>query len=92
MKQECAQTILKDAKKILEFVIEGNQSLLKEIAAMSREMNERFDLVDARLEALNQKIDSVAADLGGKIDNVAADISAHRADTESHPKGYKVSE
>ena len=44
-------------------------------------MEERFDLVDFKMETLNQKIDAVAAD-----------IKAHREDTEAHPRLYRVQE
>ena len=41
---------------------------------------------------LTDRIDSVEAKLTDKIDALATDLSAHRADTESHGKGYRVSE
>ena len=54
-----------------------------------KEILSKIDKVDKKLSS---KIDRVEEKLSRKIDNVAADLAAHRADTESHPKGYKVSE
>jgi cytochrome c556 len=65
----------------LELVIEGHAVLRSEIQALDRKTDERFDLVEFKIETLNQKIDGVAADL-----------SAHRADTESHHGVYRVKE
>ena len=66
-------------------------------------LNRKIDGVAADLKEtdarLSQKIDGVAADLketdarlSQKIDAVAADLKAHRADTEAHPKLYRVQE
>lgn len=63
----------------LELVIEGHAALQSEIQALSRKTDERFDLVDFKIETLNKKIDAVAADL-----------AAHRRDTEAHQVGYRV--
>jgi outer membrane murein-binding lipoprotein Lpp len=64
---------------------------------------EKINLVDFKVETLNQKIDGVRDDmsqkidgvrdeLGQKIDAVAADLTAHRRDTEAHPSVYRVKE
>jgi hypothetical protein len=81
MEKEHVEIPLEDIKEKFELVLEGHQSLHHEIKDLRQDMNERFELMDFKMETLNEKIDSVAADL-----------AAHRADTESHPKGYKVSE
>ena len=52
-------------------------------------LNQKIDGVEQKLE---KKIDSVRDELGQKIDPVAVDLSAHRADTESHRTGYRISE
>jgi hypothetical protein len=63
------------------------------------DIREKVELVLEGYSVLNNKIDRVEQGLGDKIDclstkidGVANDLVAHRADTESHPKGYKVSE
>jgi outer membrane murein-binding lipoprotein Lpp len=53
---------------------------------------EKINLVDFKVETLNQKIDGVRDELGQKIDAVAADLTAHRRDTEAHPSVYRVKE
>ncbi len=80
MKKESLETLFEDVKEKFDLVIEDHQSLRSEIGDMRQEMSDRFKLADVKINALGQKIDSVAADL-----------AAHRADTESHPKGYNVS-
>jgi chromosome segregation ATPase len=114
MKKEYLESLLEDVKEKFELVVEGQQGLQREIKEMRQEMNERFEVVDFKIETLNQKIDGFEAKLTGKIDGVeakltkkidgfeaklskkidgvAADLSAHRADTESHPKGYRASD
>ena len=75
------EILLEDIKEKFDLVLEGHQSLHHDIKDMHQEMNERFELVDFKIETLNKKIDGVANDL-----------AAHRADTKSHPKAYKVSD
>jgi hypothetical protein len=81
MEKEHLQILLEDVKDKFELIIKGLKGLRHEIKDMHQEMNERFWLLDFKLEALSTKIDGVASNL-----------AAHRADTESHPKGYKVSD
>jgi len=59
----------------------------------------RFDLVDFKINTLNDKIDGVTANLKAtderltqKIDAVATDLKEHRADTEAHHGVYRVKE
>jgi hypothetical protein len=73
-------------------VLEGHDVLHKEIRDTREELCEKVNLVDFKVETLNQKIDGVRDELGEKIDAVAADLSAHRRDTEAHPSMYKVKE
>jgi len=64
----------------------------KEIRDTREELCEKINLVDFKVETLNQKIDGVRDELGQKIDAVAEDLAAHRRDTEAHPSVYKVKE
>lgn len=108
------EIILEDIKERFDLVLEGHQGLRHDIKDLRQDMNERFELVDFKIDVLNKKIDSVhdrldakidtvhdkldakidrvEEKLSMKIDGVAADLAAHRADTESHPRAYKVSE
>ncbi|MCK4378813.1 MAG: hypothetical protein KAW01_05690, partial [Deltaproteobacteria bacterium] len=54
------------------------------IEVMADHTNERFNSMEHKLEALDEK-------LSNRIDAVAADLAAHRRDTEVHG-GYQVSE
>ena len=83
--------------------LEGHEVLRSEIRELSRKTDERFDLVDFKIETLNQKIntveerlskkiDDVDKKLSKKIDAVAVELKAHRMDTEAHHAVYLVKE
>ncbi|MBM4333900.1 MAG: hypothetical protein FJ117_22240 [Deltaproteobacteria bacterium] len=82
-------------------------NLNRKIDSVEENLNRKIDGVESRLsneiratnqkiesvrDSLDQKIDSVEARLSEKIDAVAADLAAHRADTEGHRTGYRISE
>jgi hypothetical protein len=85
MEKEHVEILLEDIKEKFDLVLEGHQGLRHDIKDLRQDMNEKFDLLDAKIESVNSR-------LSAKVDRVAADLAAHRADTESHPKGYKVSD
>ncbi|MDT8445213.1 MAG: hypothetical protein RQ722_13035 [Desulfuromonadales bacterium] len=92
------EMILEDISGKFDLVLEG-------YAALDRKLDNRFDLLNEKIETnsfkidvLNQKIDGVRTELKAdiktvevKVDDVAADLQAHRADTEVH-RGYRVRE
>ena len=99
MQKDHLEIILEDMNSKFDLVLEGHQVLHREILDLSRKTDERFDLVDVKIDALNTKIDGVADDLKAtderlskKIDGVAADLKAHRSDTEAHHGVYRVKE
>jgi hypothetical protein len=103
MEKEHFEILLEDIKEKVESILEGHSSLNSKIDRNHQEMNEKFGFLDSKIESVNTrlsaridkldaKFDSVERKLSNKIDGVAADLAAHRADTESHPKGYKVSD
>jgi hypothetical protein len=47
----------------LDIVIEGHEVLRKEIRDTREELCEKIEFVDFKVEAINQKLDAVAADL-----------------------------
>ncbi len=65
----------------IALVAESHLVLHDEIKALSRKTDERFDLVDFKIDTLN-----------GKIDAVATDLKDHRKDTEAHHNVYCVKE
>jgi hypothetical protein len=81
MEKEHREILLEDIRSKFDLVLEGHDVLRSEIRELDRKTAERFDLVDFKLDTLNKKIDSVAADL-----------SAHRKDTEAHHGVYRVKE
>ena len=103
MDKDHLEILLEDIQGKFDLVLEGNDVLHKEIRDTREELCEKINLVDFKVETLNQKIDGVRDDLnqkidgvrdtlGQKIDAVAADLAAHRRDTEAHPSVYKVKE
>ena len=81
MKKENLEVLLEDISSKFDLVLEGHAVLRGEIQELGRKTDERFDLVDLKIDALNKKIDTVAADL-----------KAHRSDTEAHHGVYRVKE
>jgi len=92
MDKDHLEILLEDIRGKFDLVLEGNDVLHKEIRDTREELCEKINLVDFKVETLNQKIDGVRDTLGQKIDAVAADLAAHRRDTEAHPSVYKVKE
>jgi chaperonin cofactor prefoldin len=103
MKKENLEVLLEDISSKFDLVLEGHEVLRSEIRELGRKTDERFDLVDFKIDTLNKKIDAVderlskkidAVDekLSKKIDAVAVDLAAHRADTEAHHGMYRVKE
>ena len=92
MKKENLEVLLEDISSKFNMVLEGHAVLGSEIRELGRKTDERFDLIDFKIETLNKKIDAAELKLGKKIDAVGADLSAHRADTEAHHGIYRVKE
>lgn len=97
MEKEHLEMILEDINGKFDLLLEGHQGLREEIRELGRRTDERFDLVDFKIDTLNKKIDgvdeklskkidAVEVKLTAKIDAVAADLRAHRVDTEAHLK------
>jgi uncharacterized phage infection (PIP) family protein YhgE len=70
MQKDHLEIILEDMNSKFELLLEGHQVLHQQINELSRKTDERFDLVDFKIGALNQKIDNVEQRLNDKIDNV----------------------
>jgi len=81
MQKDHLGILLEDIKSKFDLVIEGHDTHRQEIQETRQELNEKIELNSLLVKGVNKKIDAVAADL-----------AAHRADTESHDRGYKVSE
>lgn len=81
MEKDHLEILLDDIRGKFDLVLEGHDALRSEIRQLGRKTEERFDLVDFKIDTLNKKIDAVAADL-----------SAHRKDTEAHGTVYRVKE
>ncbi len=103
MRKDHMEIILEDIRGKFDLVLEGHDMLRQEIQETRQELNEKIEMNSFLIKALNKKIDevdnrldkkidSLDVKLSAKIDAVAADLKAHRADTESHRTGYKVSE
>ena len=92
MDKDHLEILLEDIREKFDLVLEGRDALRKDIRDTREELGEKINLVDFKVETLNQKIDGVRDTLSQKIDAVASDLTAHRRDTEAHPSVYKVKE
>ena len=81
MDKDHMEILLEDIRGKFDLVLEGHDTLRKEIRDTREELCEKINSVDFKVETLNQKIDAVADEL-----------IAHRRDTEAHPSVYKVKE
>jgi len=72
MKKDHLEILLEDIRGKFELVLEGHETLRKEIRDTRNDLSEKIELNSSLINVLNKKIDGVAADL-----------TAHRADTEN---------
>jgi hypothetical protein len=75
MEKEHLEMILEDINGKFNLILEGHESLRGEIRDLSRKTDERFDLVDFKIDTLNRKIDGVDERLSKKIDGVDERLS-----------------
>jgi hypothetical protein len=79
MEKDHLEILLEDIQGKFELVLEGHESLRKDIREARDESNQKHEHTAFLINTLNKKIDAVATDLAG-----------HRADTEGHKKTYRV--
>jgi len=79
MEKDHLEMLLEDMTGKIELVLEGHEVLRNEIQDLGRKSEERFGMVDFKVDAL-----------AGKLDAVADDLAAHRRDTEAHKDGYRA--
>jgi len=72
MKKDHLEILLEDSRGKFELVLEGHETLRKEIRDTRNDLSEKIELNSSLINVLNKKIDGVATDL-----------KAHRADTEN---------
>ncbi|MBA4417871.1 MAG: hypothetical protein C0392_08175 [Syntrophus sp. (in: bacteria)] len=82
------QNTRQELREEIGFVNVKVEALSQKVDAVDK----KVDAVDKKVDAVDKKVDAVEKRLAEKIDAVAADLAAHRADTEGHGKGYRVSE
>ena len=70
MEKDHLEIILEDIRGKFDLVLEGHDVLRKEIKDTRAELCEKINLVDFKVEALNQKIASVEDNLNQKIAGV----------------------
>ena len=79
MEKDHLEILPEDIQGKFELVLEGHESLRKDIREARDESNEKHEHTAFLINTLNKKIDAVAVDL-----------SDHRADIEGHKKTYRV--
>jgi len=75
MEKDHLEILLEDIRGKFDLVLEGHDVLHKEIRDTREELCEKVNLVDFKVETLNQKIDGVRDELGEKIDGVESRLS-----------------
>ncbi len=83
MEKEHLEMILEDINSKFDLLLEGHEGLRGEIRELGRKTDERFDLVDFKIDTLNKKIDGVDARLSQKIDDVDAKLSQKIDDVDA---------
>jgi len=89
------EILLEDIRSKFDLVLEGHSSLHAEMQGMRRDLTERIDHVDFKVDTLSSRIDAVDQKvdaLDKKVDAVEANLDAHRVDTEAHHGVYRVKE
>ena len=84
MEKDHLEIILEDIRGKFDLVLEGHDVLRKEIKDTRVELCEKINLVDFKVEALNQKIDIVEAKLNQKIDSVEDNLNQKIASVEDN--------
>ena len=74
MEKDHLEILLEDIRGKFDLVLEGHDTLRKEIRGTREELCEKINLVDFKVETLNQKIDGVRDDLNQKIDGVRDEL------------------
>jgi outer membrane murein-binding lipoprotein Lpp len=95
MEKQHFEMLLEDIKEKVELILEGHASLNAKIDKVHENLDEKIGLNGLKIDALSSRVGKLEYKLDGlevKVDRVAVELAAHRADTESHPKKYKVSD
>ena len=75
MEKDHLEILLEDIRGKFDLGLEGHDTLLQEIRDTREELCEKINLVDFKVETLNQKIDGVRDDLTRKVDGVESRLS-----------------
>ncbi len=91
-----------DFQHKLDIVVDGQHMLAEKMDRMEERLDGRIDgverrliRVEAKVDRLEVKVEQIDKRLGSletKVDGIANELSAHRADTEAHSRGYLVSD
>ena len=75
MEKDHLEILLEDMNKKFDLVLEGHAVLGKKIEDKADEANEKIELTNLQIKALNQKIDSVETRLNKKIEGFEARLN-----------------
>src|SRR3989337_1271824 len=89
MEKDHLEILLEDIREKFDLVLEGHGALRKEIRDTREELSEKINLVDFKVETLNQKIDGVRDSLTQKIDGVR-DSLTRKIDGVRDELGHKI--
>ena len=93
MNKDHLEILLEDINGKFDLVLEGHDVLRKEIRELDRKNDERFDMVDFKIDALAGRVGGLENRFDGlesKVDSLGDELSEHRRDTEAHKGGYRA--
>ncbi len=79
MEKEYLEMILENMDSKFDLVLEGQESLRKEMHGIRDELSEKIDTNSFKIDVLNKKIDGVDERLGKKIDGVEDKLTRKKA-------------
>jgi hypothetical protein len=87
MEKDNLEMLLEDISGKFDLVLEGHSVLNKRIDDLDHKLDDRFDLMCFKMQALNGKIDGVGDGLGQKIDGVETSLSQRIDNLETSLSG-----
>jgi hypothetical protein len=97
VKAEVGKAVKAEVGKAIKTELGSFKEEIKEdfrlqVGILSEDFQHKLQTVAEGHQMLAEKMDRMRDEINNKIDTVASDLTAHRADTEGHKRGYMVSE
>ncbi|WP_224981800.1 hypothetical protein [Geomonas agri] len=100
MKKDNLEVLLEDMNRKFDLVLEGHEVLRSEIRELSHKTDERFDLVEFKIETLGKRVDGLEKkvdnletkvdNLETKVDNLDVKVDKIAVDLSAHRADTEV--